>query len=148
MTTAENTITLEVTVYAPIEKVWDAWTNPEHITQWNFASSDWRCPAAANDLQPGGGFVWRMEAKDGSMGFDFMGTYEHIDDKKFISYTMGDGRKVTIRFLPEGNTVTLIEAFEAEEENTYEQQRAGWQAILENFKKHVEVTYKDDGRGI
>ncbi|MCF7561093.1 SRPBCC family protein [Sabulilitoribacter multivorans] len=131
-------ITVETTIKAPIEKVWEFWTKPEHITNWNFASDDWCCPSATNDLRPDGKFVWRMEAKDGSMGFDFNGIYNQIEKHKFISYTMEDGRNVEIEFKAEGDNIKLTESFEPETTNPVEMQRAGWQAILENFKKLVE----------
>lgn len=131
-------ITVETEIEAPIEKVWECWTNPEHITNWNFATDEWSCPSAINDLKQGGEFVWRMESKDGSMGFDFTGTYQQIEPEKSISYTMTDGRKVEINFLSDGNKTKLTESFEAEGTNADEQQRAGWQAILNNFKRYVE----------
>lgn len=131
-------ITVETEIDASIDKVWDYWILPEHIVNWNFASDEWCCPAAANDLKPGGEFVWRMEAKDGSMGFDFTGTYLQIDKEELITYTMTDGRKVEIHFIDEGNKTKLIESFEAEGTNSDELQRAGWQEILNNFKKYVE----------
>jgi len=132
------TITVETEIQAPIEKVWDCWTKPEHITHWNFASEDWCCPSATNDLKPGGEFVWRMEAKDESMGFDFAGTYEQIERGKSLSYKISDGRKVKVSFATEGDSIKLTESFEAEGTNSPELQRTGWQAILENFKKYVE----------
>lgn len=132
------TITVEVTICSTIDNVWNSWTKPEHIIKWNFASEEWCCPSATNDLRPGGKFVWRMEAKDGSMGFDYIGTYEQIEKGKSISYKMTDGRKVMINFKAEGDSIKLTESFEAEGTNTDEQQRAGWQAILENFKNYVE----------
>ncbi len=131
-------IAVEIEIEATIEQVWDAWTNPEAITQWNVASDEWSCPSAINNLTSGGEFVYRMEAKDGSMGFDFTGTYDEIVNGKSISYKMSDGRKVEIKLTAQGNSVKLTEAFEAEGSNSDEQQRLGWQAILENFKKYVE----------
>ncbi|MCM4166432.1 hypothetical protein KCTC52924_03365 [Arenibacter antarcticus] len=135
----KQTITVNTTIHSTIEKVWDLWTKPEHITHWNFASEDSCCPSATNDLRPGGAFVWRMEAKDGSMGFDFTGTYIEIMGKELISYNMTDGRFVSITFLQKGDNVLLTETFEAERTNSEEQQRACWQAILENFKNYVET---------
>lgn len=132
------TITVEIELEAPLNKVWDAWTNPESITQWNFASDDWCCPSAKNDVRPGGEFSWRMEAKDGSFGFDFGGTYTNVEKEKSLSYTLGDNRKVDIRFEQHGDKVKLIESFETEDVNAAELQRNGWQAILGNFKKFVE----------
>ena len=131
-------ITIETTINSPIEKVWNCWTSPDHITNWNFASEDWCCPAAQNDLKPAGKFVYRMEAKDGSMGFDFTGTYDEIIENKFTKYTIEDGRQVEIKFIAEGDQIKVIESFEAEDIHTVEQQREGWQAILENFKGYVE----------
>ncbi|MEN9605050.1 MAG: hypothetical protein RJB39_735 [Candidatus Parcubacteria bacterium] len=131
-------ITVETTIQAPIEKVWKYWNEPEHITKWAFASADWHAPHAENDLRVGGNFSTRMEAKDGSMGFDMAGTYTEVEEFKKISYTFGD-RKATIQFIPEGDVVKVVEIFDAEDENPIEMQRDGWQAILENFKKHVET---------
>ena len=131
-------ITVETEIESTLDSVWEAWTTPEAITQWNFASNDWCCPSATNDLKPGGEFVWRMEAKDGSMGFDFTGTYDIIENGKTISYKMTDGRKVVINFVKDGDRVKLTEAFEAEGTNSDEMQRTGWQAILVNFKNYVE----------
>jgi uncharacterized protein YndB with AHSA1/START domain len=134
-----NFITVEVQVDAPMEKVWTCWTMTEHIVNWNFASDDWCCPSATNDLQPNGEFSYRMEAKDGSFGFDFMGTYEVVDTHRKITYKMTDGREVSIEFIIDGNLVTIKELFEAEGTNSDELQRQGWQAILHNFKKYVEL---------
>jgi len=131
-------ITVQTLVNAPIEKVWEYWTNPEHITNWNFASEDWHCPTASNDIKTGGELNWRMEAKDGSMGFDFTGTYDQVEEHKLITYKLSDGRKVEIHFSEIDDQVQLSESFEAEGINSDEMQRAGWQAILENFKKYVE----------
>jgi uncharacterized protein YndB with AHSA1/START domain len=132
------TITVSTKIKAPIDKVWESWTKEEHIVNWNFASDEWCCPSAKNDLQPGGTFSWRMEAKDGSMGFDFEGTYEEIGLNERITYKMTDGRMVEIRFEQEGDMVNVLESFEAEGSNADEQQKAGWQAILNNFKSYVE----------
>lgn len=131
-------ITVSVTVNAPIEKVWERWTLPEHITKWNFASSDWHAPKAENDLRIGGKFLTRMEAKDASFGFDFWGTYDDLKTNELIVYTMGDGRKAKITFINEGSKTKVIEIFEAESENSIELQQGGWQAILNNFKKYTE----------
>ncbi|WP_340153810.1 SRPBCC domain-containing protein [uncultured Marivirga sp.] len=132
------TITVEITIQSTIDKVWNHWTKPEHIINWNFASDEWCCPSATNDLRSGREFVWRMEAKDGSVGFDYKGIYDQIEKEKSISYKMTDGRKVIINFLAEGDSIKLTESFEAEGTNSDEQQRAGWQAILVNFKNYVE----------
>lgn len=132
-------ITVENTINAPVKKVWEFWTKPEHITQWNNASDDWHSPRAENDLRPGGSFVSRMEAKDGSMGFDFGGVYDAVRTNEYIEYTLGDGRKVKITFTPRGNETKVVESFEAENTNSLEMQRGGWQAILDNFKKYTEA---------
>ncbi|RNB78569.1 SRPBCC family protein [Brevibacillus panacihumi] len=132
------TITVETVVHSPVEKVWEYWTEPEHIKQWNNASDDWHTPYAENDLKVGGKFVSRMEAKDGSFGFDFSGVYDEVSVNESIAYTIGDGRKVKIVFIRQENDTRIIESFEAEETNTIEMQQAGWQAILDNFKKYAE----------
>jgi len=131
-------ITVETLVHASVEKTWAYWTNPEHITQWNNASDDWHTPWAKNDLVPGGRFVSRMEAKDGSMGFDFSGVYEEVEENRKISYIMDDNRKVTVSFSESGHGTKIVEEFEAEDENSAELQRQGWQAILDNFKRYTE----------
>jgi len=133
-------ITVETLIDAPIEKIWNYWTAPEHIVHWNFASDEWCSPAATNDLKVGGKFNYRMEAKDGSMGFDFWGTYTDVKLNDAIEYTMGDGRNAYIRFEKAGDQNKVTETFEAEEVNSVELQKGGWQAILDNFKKHVETT--------
>jgi uncharacterized protein YndB with AHSA1/START domain len=139
METANKTkITIETTVNAPVEKVWKLWSGPEHITKWASASDDWHTPRAENDLRTGGKFNSRMEAKDGSMGFDFGGVYDIVKTNELIEYTMGDDRKVVINFTGEGNATNIVQTFEAEETNPVEMQRGGWQAILNNFKKYVE----------
>jgi uncharacterized protein YndB with AHSA1/START domain len=139
MTTGNNVkITVKTSVNAPVEKVWEYWTEPKHITQWNNASDDWHTPVAENDLTVGGKFLTRMEAKDGSFGFDFGGIYDEVKLNEVISYTMGDGRKVTITFKSQGNETEVIETFDAETTNPIEMQQAGWQAILDNFKKYAE----------
>ncbi len=132
-------ITIETTVNAPVEKVWDSWTRPEHITQWNAASEDWHTPRAENDLRPGGRFSSRMEAKDGSYGFDFGGVYDDVITHQLIKYTMGDDRKVQVDFIPVENGVRVVESFEAEKTHSEEMQRSGWQSILDNFKKYTET---------
>jgi len=141
METTTNTptkITVETTVNAPVEKVWRSWTEPQHITKWNNASDDWHTPWAKADFKEGGNFVARMEAKDGSMGFDFGGTYDAVMEHQYIEYTLGDGRKVKINFNPQNNSTQVVESFEAENTNSLEMQRGGWQAILDNFKKYAE----------
>jgi uncharacterized protein YndB with AHSA1/START domain len=131
-------ITVEKTINASVEKVWSYWTKPEHITKWNSASNEWHSPRAENDLRPGGSFVFRMEAKDGSTGFDFGGVYDAVDNNKYIEYILGDGRKVTVTFSGENNSTNVVETFEAESSNSIEIQKAGWQAILDNFKNYTE----------
>lgn len=140
METANKTnITVESTIQAPIEKVWQYWTGPEHITKWNSASDDWHTPWAKNDLRTGGQFSARMEAKDGSFGFEFAGVYDDVKEHELIEYTMGDGRKVSIRFSGKGNETKVVETFEAENQHPVDFQRSGWQAIMDNFKKYVEA---------
>ena len=134
----KKTITVEAAIVAPIEKVWKYWTEPQHIIQWNNASEDWHTPHAENDLKEGGRFTSRMEAKDGSFGFDFSGNYTLVETNKLIEYTLDDDRKVSINFTSHGNETTVVETFEAENMNSIELQKGGWQAILDNFKKYVE----------
>lgn len=136
--TSASSITVEVKVNAPLEKVWDYWTNPQHIVQWCFASEDWHAPHASNDLRVGGKFSSRMEAKDGSMGFDFEGEYTKVEQHIEIEYVLADARRVNIRFDSDGKETTVTETFDPENENTLELQRAGWQAILDNFKRYTE----------
>lgn len=131
-------ITVETNVAAPIEKVWSAYTTPDDIKQWNFASDDWHTPSATVDLREGGSFSSRMEAKDGSMGFDFAGTYTKIETQKLIEYEFGD-RHARVEFIPGEDGVRVTVTFEAENEYPVEQQRGGWQAILDNFKRHAEA---------
>ncbi|MBK7123726.1 MAG: SRPBCC family protein [Chitinophagaceae bacterium] len=139
MSKAEKTsITVETIVQAPVEKVWECWTKPEHITGWNNASDDWHTPRAENDLRVGGKFLSRMEARDGSMGFDFGGVYDEVKPNERIAYTLDDDRKVKIVFTGNDNETTVTETFEAEKENSVELQRGGWQSILDNFKKYTE----------
>ncbi|AFH47766.1 Hypothetical protein IALB_0052 [Ignavibacterium album JCM 16511] len=136
--TDKTRITIEVNINAPIEKVWECFTLPEHIINWNFASDDWCCPTAVNDLKAGGKFSWRMESKDGKIGFDFSGVYDEVIEYQKIKYTLGDNREVEITFRSENNFSIVTETFEAENVFSIEQQRQGWQAILNNFKKYVE----------
>ncbi|KHD35440.1 polyketide cyclase [Clostridium acetobutylicum] len=131
-------ITIETTVNAPIDMVWEVWTEPEHIKSWNHASDDWHTTEAKNDLRVGGRFVSKMEAKDGSFGFDFGGTYNEVRLYEFISYIMDDDRSVEITFKPEKDKTYIVESFEAEKSNPIDLQQKGWQAILDNFKKYVE----------
>ena len=138
MSNDKTMVTISSMVQAPIEKVWSAWTEPQHITQWNHASDDWHSPRAENDLRNGGNFNYRMEAKDGSFGFDFGGTYNEVVSQEKIHYTLGDGREVTNIFNAKDGGVEITSTFEAENENPVEMQQAGWQAILDNFKKYTE----------
>ncbi len=131
-------ITVETTVNSPIEKVWQAWTNPEDIMRWNFASDDWHSPHATNDLRVGGSFLSTMAAKDGSFSFDFEGIYDEVVSHETIAYSLADGRTVKITFTQNGNETHVSETFDPENENPIELQQGGWQAILNNFKKHVE----------
>lgn len=130
-------ITVETTVQAPIDAVWRAWTTPDDIKQWNAASDDWHTTQAAVDLRVGGTFSSRMEAKDGSMGFDFAGTYTQLVEHQLIECSFGD-RTLRVEFLPGPGGVTVRETFDAEPTHSVEQQRQGWQAILSNFARHVE----------
>lgn len=132
-------ITVTATVNAPIEKVWKAWTTPADITQWCNASDDWHAPKAENDLRPGGSFSTRMEARDGSFGFDWGGVYDEVETNKVIAYTMEDGRKCRITFTADGDTTKVVESFDPETQNPIDMQRDGWQAILNNFKKYTEA---------
>ncbi|OKP90042.1 polyketide cyclase [Paenibacillus sp. P3E] len=134
------TITVETIVHSPVESVWTYWTEPKHITQWNTASEDWHTPHAENDLKVGGKFLSRMEAKDGSFGFDFTGVYDNVSINEVISYTIPDGRKVEVKFFRQDNDTKIITVFDAETINAVEMQQAGWQAILDNFKKYVETS--------
>lgn len=138
-TTDKIKITVETTVNAVIEHVWNCWTTPLDITKWNHASDDWHTTHAENDLRVGGKFVSRMEAKDGSFGFDFSGVYDEVITHELIAYTMDDGRTNKITFTSKGQETHVIETFEAETENSIELQRGGWQAILDNFKKYAEA---------
>lgn len=132
-------ITVQSIVKAPIEKIWKFWITPEDIKKWNTASPDWHTPTAENDLRVGGKFISRMEAKDGSFGFEFWGIYDEIITYQLIAYTLGDERKVTITFTTTDNETLVTETFEAEKQNPVEMQRGGWQAILDNFKKYAET---------
>ncbi len=131
-------ITITALVKAPPEQVWRLWTEPAHITQWNFASDDWCCPRATNDLCVGGSYTARMEAKDGSFGFDFGGMWFEVTDGKSLGLKMGDGRSARTTFTPEGPGTRVTTVFDAEGTHPLEMQRDGWQAILNNFKGYVE----------
>ena len=135
MTTSK--ITVEAKISAPIREVWRAWNTPDDIKKWNAASDDWHTTKSAVDLRVGGAFSSRMEAKDGSMGFDFGGTYTKVVKHQLIESSFG-GRVLLVEFIIDSDGVTVRETFDAESTNPIEQQRQGWQAILNNFKKHVE----------
>ena len=134
----QDKIIIQAIVSADIKKVWDYYTRPEHITKWNFASDDWQCPHASNDMRVGGKDLARMEAKDGSFGFDFEVVYDQIVVAERFSYTMPDGREVEVTFNDAGGKTEVSVSFDAETENPVEMQRAGWLAILNNFKKYTE----------
>lgn len=137
----KETITVKTLINTPIEKVWPLWTKPEHITQWNKASDDWHTTRAENDLRIGGKFLSRMEAKDGSFGFDFEVIYEEVIEHKKIAYSMADGRVAITHFEDVGGMTKVTTIFDAEKENSVELQQGGWQAILNNFKKYTETNY-------
>lgn len=138
MATQQQSITIDTTVNAPVDKVWEIWNKPEHITQWNSASPDWHTPSAENDLRVGGQLKSRMEARDGSMGFDFAGTYTEVEQNKKLAYTLGDGRKVEVVFTPVEGGTHVKETFDAENQNSLDMQRMGWQAILDSFRVYAE----------
>lgn len=131
-------VTVSAVIDAPIHHVWECWTLPEHITNWNHASEDWHCPEATNELRPGGKFSSKMAAKDGSFEFDFGGTYDEVKKHELITYTMDDGRWCAVSFLEVDGGIEMTEIFDAETQNPVEMQQAGWQAILNNFKKYAE----------
>ncbi len=133
-----KTITIENTINAQVARIWELWTGPQHIVKWNSASDDWHTTRAENDVRAGGRFLSRMEAKDGSFGFDFSGTYVDVKPNQYIEYTMDDGRKAEIFFTPLGSQTRVVVTFEAEDVNSLELQQGGWQAILNSFKKYVE----------
>ncbi len=131
-------ITIETVVACPIKKVWETWTTPHHIMQWNHASPDWHTPRAENDLKEGGKFSYTMAAKDGSFSFDFCGIYTSIKENEQIGIRLGDDRNIEIIFTADGDKTHISETFDAETENPVDLQRSGWQAILDNFKKYAE----------
>ncbi len=138
METTTTTITVTTSVNVPVQKVWDYWSKPEHITKWCQASDDWHAPFAENDLKTGGKFKTTMAAKDGSFSFDFGGIYTNVQEHKHIEYKMDDGRGVEVTFAAKGNTTEITETFDPENMNSLEMQKSGWQAILDNFKKYTE----------
>lgn len=131
-------ITVSTLVKSDVAKVWEYWTHPGHIVKWNTASEDWHTTKAENNLKVGGKFTYRMEAKDGSMAFDFGGAYDEVIPEERISYTLEDDRKVWVTFIAEDEQTEVVETFEAEHTNSVEMQRNGWQAILDNFKGYTE----------
>lgn len=137
--TAATKITVETRIAAPVAEVWRAWNSPADIVKWNAPSPDWHTTAATVDLRPGGEFSSRMEAKDGSMGFDFAGRYTRVDPLRCIDYEMADGRCAHNEFLADGARTTVRVTFDAEGENPIEMQREGWQAVLDSFGRHVEA---------
>lgn len=137
-TNNQTKVTVEAVIQAPVAKVWSYWTEPVHITKWNQPSEDWHAPRAENDLRAGGKFVTRMEAKDGSMGFDFGGTYDEVKLHEKIFYTLGDGRQVDITFEDQGEATKVVQIFDPESTNPVDFQQAGWQAILDSFKRYTE----------
>lgn len=132
-------ITVETSIRARLSKVWGAWNDPEDIRQWNAARDDWHTTRSIVDLREGGKFLARMEAKDGSQGFDFEGSYTRIVPQKTIEYRMSDGREVKVEFVERAGAVIVKETFDAETENLPELQRKGWQSILDNFRRHMEA---------
>ena len=133
-------ITVSTVVNAPVARAWEAFTTPDHITQWNFAAPEWCCPSATNDLRVGGEFSSRMEARDGSMGFDLAGVYTAVKPLEHFAYVLGDERRVTVSFEAISSSQTRVtEVFDPETVNPEEMQRGGWQAILDNYKKHAET---------
>ncbi|HEU4497319.1 MAG TPA: SRPBCC family protein [Flavobacterium sp.] len=139
MKNAQPAITVQIIVNAPIDKVWNSFTAPEHIVNWSFASDDWHTPEAENDLRTGGKFRSKMAAKDGSMSFDFEGEYVKVEEFKKIEYVIADGRHVAVSFEDLGEKVKVAETFDPENMNSPELQQEGWQAILDNFKKYTET---------
>jgi len=131
-------ITIGTTIKASVDKTWNSFNSAEHIVHWNFASPDWHCPKASVDLTVGGKFCNTMASKDGSMAFDFEGSYTEIRPNEFLAFALGDGRIVTVSFREENGVTILEETFDAEDENTAEMQRQGWQNILNNFKSYTE----------
>lgn len=143
MSDLNNPITVRATVNIPVERAWAMWTDPAHIVRWNHASPDWHTPTATVDLKPGGRFSSRMEARDGSMGFDFWGDFEEVNPPSLLTYVMGDGRKAIVEFLAADGSTEIIERFEAENTHPRDLQEAGWQAILNNFKRHAEARSRE-----
>ena len=135
---AMQLITVQSNIQAPVQKEWDFFTNPQHVINWNFAMPEWHCPSATNQLEVGGEFHYTMAARDNSMSFDFWGTYKKIEKEKNIQILLGDGRSMLVTFEMTDDTTIVTEKFEPEKENPVEMQQAGWQMILDNFKRYVE----------
>lgn len=133
----DNAITVSATVKAPKNKTWTYYTESEHVVNWNFASDEWHCPKAVNDLSVGGDFLITMAARDGSMSFDLEGTYDEVDSPDHIAYTLANGRQVTVDFSESEDGTAVAVKFEPEEDNSPEQQREGWQSILNNFRRYA-----------
>lgn len=131
-------ITVETTVATTPDTAWKVWTSPNDIVRWNFALDSWHCPSAKLDLKENGRFCYRMEAKDGSMGFDFEGIFTRVIPRELLAFDMGDGREVTVEFIPVTDGVKVQETFVADDQHSAEQQRQGWQSILDNFKQVAE----------
>jgi len=142
-------ISIETEISAPLASVWSSWVTPDDITSWNFATEEWFCPRAEVNLEAGGKFSYRMEAKDGSMDFDFAGTFTKVVTKEVIQFDLEDNRTVTVEFIETASGVKVVETFDAEDQNSAYQQKQGWQCILENFKQHVESknNYQGNARG-
>ena len=135
---AMQLITVQSNIQAPVQKVWEYFTNPQHVINWNFAMPEWHCPSATNQLEVGGEFHYTMSARDNSMSFDFWGTYQKIEKEKNIQILLGDGRSMLVTFEMTDISTIITEKFEPEKENPVELQEAGWQIILDNFKRYIE----------
>jgi uncharacterized protein YndB with AHSA1/START domain len=133
-----TSLIVKTSINAPIQKVWAYFTQPNHVMHWNHASDDWHCPAATNDLQVGGKFVYTMAAKDGSFSFDFWGVYDDVLTEELLLIKLGDNRKMKVTFASIGDVTEVVEEFEPENENPLGMQQGGWQAILDNFKRYLE----------
>ena len=136
---ALDPITVSVSVQASPRRAWEMFTDPASVTEWNFASPDWHCPHAESELREGGKFRYRMEARDGSFGFDFEGTFLEFSPPTRLRYSLGENREVVVRFVDQGERILVTESFTPEPAHSLEQQRSGWQSILENYKQHVEA---------
>lgn len=134
----KHKLTVQAEILTDARNTWERYTKPEHIVKWNFASDDWHCPSATNELHVGGAMNWRMEAKDGSFGFDFEAVYDEVVEEKKLAYTMPDGRQVSVDFEPAADVTRVAVSFDPEDQNPLEMQQEGWQAILNNFKKYAE----------